>query len=175
MTGSGLHRRAALGLMAGGLAASAGACAGPNDGVTRLTLWAMGNEGAATPALLEEFHRLNPDVRVSVQALPWTAAHEKLLTAYAGDSLPDVSQVGNTWIAEMTAIGAATPVPADADDIVAGGFESVMETNRVGGRMMGAPGTWTPGWCSIAQTFWRARAMTPCPRTGRAGSAPCTR
>lgn len=139
MSGSGLHRRAALGLMAGGLAASAGACARPDDGVTRLSLWAMGNEGAATPALLEEFHRLNPDVRVSVQALPWTAAHEKLLTAYAGDSLPDVSQVGNTWIAEMTAIGAATPVPADADDIVAGGFDSVMDTNRIGGRMMGAP------------------------------------
>ncbi|WP_292105877.1 extracellular solute-binding protein [Brevundimonas sp.] len=139
MSGSGLHRRAALGLMAGGLAASAGACARPDGGVTRLSLWAMGNEGAATPALLEEFHRLNPDVRVSVQALPWTAAHEKLLTAYAGDSLPDVSQVGNTWIAEMTAIGAATPVPADADDIVAGGFDSVMETNRIGGRIMGTP------------------------------------
>ena len=139
MTGPGLHRRAALGLMAGGLAASAGACARPDDGITRLTLWAMGNEGAATPALLDEFHRLNPDLRVSVQALPWTAAHEKLLTAYAGDSLPDVSQVGNTWIAEMTAIGAATPVPPGADDIVAGGFDSVMETNRIGGRLMGAP------------------------------------
>ena len=99
----------------------------------------MGNEGAATPALLDEFHRLNPDLRVSVQALPWTAAHEKLLTAYAGDSLPDVSQVGFSWIAELTAIGAATPVPPGADDIVAGGFDSVMETNRIGGRLMGAP------------------------------------
>src|SRR5690606_33202672 len=123
------HRRAALGLMAGGLAASTGACSQPDDGATRLTLWAMGNEGAAAPALLEQFHRLNPDIRVTVQALPWTAAHEKLLTAYAGDSLPDVSQVGNTWIAEMTAIGAATPVPVGAADILTGGFDSILETN----------------------------------------------
>ena len=36
-------------------------------------------------------------LRVEVQQLPWTAAHQKLLTAFAGDSLPDVAQLGNTW------------------------------------------------------------------------------
>ena len=53
-----------------------------------------------------------------IQPLPWSAAHEKLLTGYAGGSLPDLGQVGNSWIAELTAIGAIQPVPAG--DAVAG-------------------------------------------------------
>jgi multiple sugar transport system substrate-binding protein len=32
--------------------------------------------------------------------------HEKLLTAFAGDSLPDVCPMGNTWIPEFAALGA---------------------------------------------------------------------
>ena len=36
--------------------------------------------------LLPEFERAHPGIRVEVQQLPWTAAHEKLLTAFAGDA-----------------------------------------------------------------------------------------
>jgi multiple sugar transport system substrate-binding protein len=42
-------------------------------------------------------------VRVEVQQLPWTAAHEKLLTAFAGDVMPDICQLGNTWVPEFKA------------------------------------------------------------------------
>ena len=90
--------------MAGGGAALAGC--GRNDGVTRLQFWAMGNEATNVPQLMPRFEALNPGIKVAVQALPWTAAHQKLLTAYAGSSLPDVSQIGNTWVSELTAIGA---------------------------------------------------------------------
>ena len=47
-----------------------------------------------------------------VQQLPWTAAHEKLLTAFAGDALPDLCQLGNTWLPEFTALGALEPLDA---------------------------------------------------------------
>ena len=47
----------------------------------------------------------------SIQPLPWSAAHEKLLTSYAGSSLPDMGQIGNSWIAELTEIDAILPVP----------------------------------------------------------------
>ena len=58
----------------------------------RLTLdfWAFGREGEAVLALVDEFEAQNPDIQVRVQQIPWSAAHEKLLTAYAGDSMPDV-------------------------------------------------------------------------------------
>jgi len=43
---------------------------------------------------------------VRVQALPWTAAHEKLLTGFTGKSLPDLCPLGNTWMPEFTALDA---------------------------------------------------------------------
>ena len=58
-------------------------------------------------------------VRVEVQPQPWTAAHQKLLTGYAGNSLPDVSQIGNTWVAELTAIGTLSPTPPEAANLLA--------------------------------------------------------
>ena len=44
--------------------------------------WAMGYEGEVVAQLLPEFERRNPGIRVELQQLPITAAHEKLLTAY---------------------------------------------------------------------------------------------
>ena len=132
-----IDRRAALGLMAGAGASLAGC--GRNDGVTRLTFWAMGNEGTHVPSILPAFEAANPEIKVIVQPQPWTAAHSKLLTAYAGASLPDVSQIGNTWVAELTAIGALSPTPAAAEDLLTDQFPAVLETNAITGRAMATP------------------------------------
>ncbi|HYC69058.1 sugar ABC transporter substrate-binding protein [Brevundimonas sp.] len=132
-------RRAALGLLAGAAASGLAGCGRREDGITRLTFWAMGNEATNVPQILPEFERLNPGIKVDVQALPWTAAHQKLLTAYAGDSLPDLSQVGNTWVAEMAAIGAISPLPAFASELLTDQFPAVLETNRIDGRAVATP------------------------------------
>jgi multiple sugar transport system substrate-binding protein len=132
-----IDRRAALGLMAGAGAALSGC--GREDGITRLTFWAMGNEGTNVPRLLPAFEAANPGVRVVVQPQPWTAAHQKLLTAYAGASLPDVSQIGNTWVAELAAIGALSPTPEAAADLLRDQFPAVLETNRIDGRAVATP------------------------------------
>src|SRR2546430_5304893 len=44
------------------------------------------------------------------QQLPWTAAHQKLLTAFAGEATPDLCQLGNTWIPEFVALKALEPL-----------------------------------------------------------------
>ena len=75
-----------------------------------LEFWALGREGEVVQQLLPEFERRNPGVRVRVQQIPWSAAHEKLLTAYAGDAMPDLFQVGNTWIPEFAALRAVEPL-----------------------------------------------------------------
>lgn len=103
----------------------------------------MGREGEVVQALLPAFERANPDIRVSVQQLPWSAAHEKLLTAFAGDDLPDLGQIGNTWLPEFVALGAVDrldePVAASpqikADDYFAG----IWATNVVEGALYGVP------------------------------------
>ncbi len=132
-------RRTALGLLAGAAASGLTACGPRNDGRIHLRFWAMGNEATNVGQILPEFERLNPGIRVEVQALPWTAAHSKLLTAYAGASLPDVSQVGNTWVSEMTAIGAISPTPDFAADLLTDQFPAVLDTNRINGRPMATP------------------------------------
>jgi multiple sugar transport system substrate-binding protein len=103
-----------------------------------LDFWAMGAEAEHMADLLAALPRAGlPPVRV--QPLPWSAAHEKLLTAFAGSSLPDLGQAGNSWLAELTAIGAIEPVPAALEHLVAGQFPGVVDTNRIDGRLMALP------------------------------------
>ena len=60
--------------------------------------------------LINDFERSHPTIHVAIQQWPLSAAHEKLLTAFAGDALPDVSQLGNTWIPELATLGALEPL-----------------------------------------------------------------
>lgn len=105
-----------------------------------LTIWAMGNEAASLPELLKSLALPAGAPKVTVQPLPWTAAHEKLLTGFAGGSLPAIGQVGNSWIAEMAAIGAIAPVPASAQGLLDDQFAAVVDTNRIAGQ------TWAIPW-----------------------------
>src|SRR5690606_1460724 len=131
LMGGALSRRAVL---AAGLAGSAAFALGGCRSEGGLTFWAIGNEAAALPGFL-------PDLGlggVEVQPLPWSGAHQKLLTGYVGQSLPDLAQVGNSWLAELAALGAIDPVPADLD-LAEDQFGAVLASNRIGGRLMAAP------------------------------------
>ncbi|MEO8670105.1 MAG: sugar ABC transporter substrate-binding protein [Tahibacter sp.] len=120
-----------------------GGCHAPADDRTAITFWAMGREGEVVAQLLPEFERRNPRIRVILQQLPWTAAHEKLLTAFAGDALPDICQLGNTWIPEFAALRALQPL----DSRVAGStlinahdyFPGIWDTNVIEGDLLGVP------------------------------------
>ena len=118
------------------------ACGGEADGVV-LEFWAMGAEGENVRPLLDRFEAENPGVRVEVQRLPWTSAHEKLLTSFAGRSTPDAAQLGNTWVAEFEALGALADLTdrvrrsdaVEPDDYFAGAWDA----NVIGGRVWGVP------------------------------------
>lgn len=82
-------------------------CSGPERGSAPVvTMWAIGAEGERLGVLAERFMRENPDVRLRVQTIPWSAAHEKLVTAVAGGTQPDLCQLGNSWMPEFYAMGA---------------------------------------------------------------------
>jgi multiple sugar transport system substrate-binding protein len=103
----------------------------------------MGREGEVVLELLSDFERAHPGVRVDVQQVPWTAAHEKLLTAFAGGVTPDICQLGNTWISELVALNALEPLDRHvaASSTVAPGdyFPGIWDTNVVGGVLYGVP------------------------------------
>ncbi len=104
--------------------------------------WAMGREAEVVAELVPEFER-QTGIRVQIQQIPWSAAHEKLLTAFAADALPDVCQLGNTWIPEFAQLGALQPLQArvDASDVVEQGdyFPGIWDTSVVDGTLVGVP------------------------------------
>lgn len=126
------------------LAASAALTGCANgDGRTTIRMWAMGREGEVVQQLLPAFEREHPDIRVIVQQVPWSAAHEKLVTSYVGRSTPDVSQLGNTWIPEFAALNAIEPLdarvaPGSAFD-ASGFFPGIWDTNLIDGTVYGVP------------------------------------
>jgi len=140
-------RRSALRRVAAGAAVlTLGGCGRREGPAGPLNFWAMGREAEVVNALLPAFQARHPEIRVHVQQLPWTAAHEKLLTAYAGGALPDLCQLGNTWLPELTALDALEPLDARVadsgiarDDYFAGILDTNVMPTAAGGRLFGLP------------------------------------
>jgi len=160
----------ALGLLLSALVAG---CSPRAGGPVTLRMWAMGREGEVVGELVRDFEREHPGIRVHVQQLPWSAAHEKLLTSHVGGSLPDVGQLGNSWIAEFGTLRALVPLDTllaesglGRDDY----FGGIWDTNVLDGTTLGLP--WyvdtrllfyrrdlleRAGWREVPQTWqaWR--------------------
>ena len=139
----GLARRVAGAVVGLAMIAGAMGCGEAAGDEVVLEFWAMGAEGELVQEVIADFEREHPGIRVEVQQQPWTSAHEKFLTAYAGRSTPDVAQLGNTWIAEMEALGALTDlgpyIEASETVDVSDYFSGAWDTNVVNGRVWGVP------------------------------------
>jgi multiple sugar transport system substrate-binding protein len=172
------------------VAAAVAGCSGTSEPDDTVELWAMGREGEVVAAMLDDFERRHPGIRVRVQQVPWSAAHEKLVTAYVGGALPDVFQAGTTWIAELVALGALEPLDerlaaSEAmDDWFPGALAGNVVDGRASGRIWGVP--WyvdtrllfyrndllaAAGWAAPPRTWadWRA-AMEALAARGEPGA-----
>jgi multiple sugar transport system substrate-binding protein len=120
-----------------------GACSPSSSREPTLRLWAMGREGEVVSQLIPGFERAHPGIKVEVQQTPWSAAHEKLLTAYVGDATPDIAMLGNTWVPEFEAIDALEPLDAlvakSTDAPRPDFFEGIWDTNVVDSKTYGIP------------------------------------
>lgn len=87
-------------------------CKTKSSDKVEIRFWAMGVEGEKVSQLVPEFEQRNPGITVKIQQVPWTAAHEKLITAFASETLPDVFQLGNTWVPEFQNLRAIEPLTA---------------------------------------------------------------
>ena len=118
-------------------------CTKEENNITTIKFWAMGSEAEFVTKLVPEFEKRNPGIKVDVQQIPWTAAQEKLITAFASDNTPDICQLGNTWVPQFASLNAIIKL----DDFIGNSmnikkenyFEGIWETNVIDSAVYGIP------------------------------------
>lgn len=84
-----------------------------------LNFWVLPNAGFSTRAVLQplisEFERKWPDVQIRLTVHPWSLGWDRLMEVIKGRYLgpiPDVVQVGTTWVATLSYLGALEKIPS---------------------------------------------------------------
>ena len=147
----------ALGLTAcGGGDSSSGestgdAAAADHSGET-LTVWIMEGTNPDGDAFFDEVttafkEETGADLQIEFQ--PWASAHDKFTTSIAGNTTPDVAELGTTWTGEFAEVGALSDL---SDKIKASGLEEdlvpgLVESATLDGAQYGMP--WYAGVRSI--------------------------
>lgn len=124
-------------------AAALTACGGSGGEVAAdekqtLTVWAMGAEGEKLVAVADAYEKSHPNITVDVTPIGWDVAHQKLVSAAAAGTLPDVMQMGSTFMGEFASLGVLEPVDTekfDEEDF----FPAAWEGNVVDGEVYGVP------------------------------------
>ncbi|MFJ1899210.1 MULTISPECIES: sugar ABC transporter substrate-binding protein [unclassified Streptomyces] len=106
-TGIGIAVVLALGLTACG---SSGGDDVAADKKQTLTVWAMGAEGEKLADVAKVYEKANPNITVKVTPVGWDVAHQKLVSAAAAGSMPDVAQMGGSYMGEFSELGVLEPV-----------------------------------------------------------------
>ena len=118
-------------------------CNSSENGNLKIKFWAMGAEAEYVTKLIPEFEKQNPGIKIDVQQIPWNAAQEKLVTAFASDNTPDICQLGNTWIPQFSSLNAIISL----DDFISKSrvikkenyFAGVWDTNVMDSSLYGIP------------------------------------
>ena len=130
-------------IILGGVLFFFNSCSSETNNVTQISFWAMGSEAEYVTKLVPEFEKRNPGIKVKVQAVPWTAAQEKLITAFASDNTPDACQLGNTWVPQFAYLDAII----NLNDFIASSnivkeekyFAGIWDTNVLDSSVYGIP------------------------------------
>ncbi|MEV7666709.1 sugar ABC transporter substrate-binding protein [Streptomyces albidoflavus] len=80
------------------------------DAEQTLTVWAMGAEGEKLAEVAKEYEKENPHLKVKVTPVGWDVAHQKLVSAAAAGNLPDIAQMGGSYLGEFAELGVLEPV-----------------------------------------------------------------
>ncbi|MFV0288633.1 MAG: sugar ABC transporter substrate-binding protein [Mycoplasmatales bacterium] len=111
-----------------------------SEEVDKLVVWAMGDEGNHLSELTDKYQE-ETGIEVEVVAIPWDQAHDKLSTAVASKSGPDVIQLGTSWITEYAESGALADLSEFSEDQFDSSlyFEGAADTMAVDGTTYSIP------------------------------------
>ena len=117
-----------------------------------LTVWIM--EGT-NPDAQPFFEEVSADFEeetgatLDVQFVPWEEAHGKFVNSIAGETTPDVAEVGTTWTPEFADAGALVDLTGQVEDAELGSdlVPGLVEAGTVDGELYGMP--WYAGVRSV--------------------------
>lgn len=117
-----------------------------------LSLWIMEGNAADYDPYFEDLGATfaeDTGAELDVQYVPWTAAHDKFLTAIAGERTPDVAEVGTTWTGEFGEAGALYDLSQEVEDAGLSGdlVSGLVESGTIEDSLYGMP--WYGGIRSI--------------------------
>ncbi|MFE2090133.1 sugar ABC transporter substrate-binding protein [Streptomyces sp. NPDC059460] len=81
-----------------------------------ITVWAMGAEGEKLADVAKVYEKSHPNITVKVTPVGWDVAHQKLVSAAAAGTMPDVAQMGGSYMGEFSELGVLEPVDTKAFD-----------------------------------------------------------
>jgi N,N'-diacetylchitobiose transport system substrate-binding protein len=135
-----------------------------------LTVWIMeGTNPDATPFFEEVATAFQEQTgaELDVQFVQWAEAKDRFSTAIAGDSLPDVAELGTTWTPEYADAGVLLDVTerVEGTGLMADFVPALVEAGTVDGAMYGMP--WYAGVRSIVYRtdVFEAAGITELPTT----------
>jgi multiple sugar transport system substrate-binding protein len=141
----------ALGSLVGASGAAAMVNAGPESSAraatTTITYWHAYSSDSPevktiNTVLIPQFERQHPNTDVQAVAIPYDSLHQKLLTATAGGTLPDVVRSDIIWVPELANLGVLAPLDKQLKDFKAlakVAFPGALGTNKWKGHYYGLP------------------------------------
>ena len=115
---------------------------GTSSSSDEVSFWFMGDGNEQIQPILDDFTE-ETGITVNVQSIPWSAAHDRLLTAVASGEGPDVVQMGTTWMAEFSDAGALMDISdyieSEEELNTENFFEGNVATNEFDGASYGVP------------------------------------
>ncbi len=92
----------------------------PPAGPVTISFWNAYNAQAEEPyvekTLIPAFEASHPDIKVQPVNIPYDQFHQKLLTAIAGGTAPDVARLDIIWVPEFANLGALVPLDQSMSD-----------------------------------------------------------
>ncbi len=82
---------------------------GKPKGPVTINMWIMPNSLEPVndlKSVLAEFEKQNPNITVKVTSVDWGAAWTKLTIAATSRDVPDIVQIGSTWVGSISSFGA---------------------------------------------------------------------
>lgn len=92
--------------------------------------------------IIPAFEKKFPDVKVKDVAIPYDDLHQKLVTAVAGDQLPDLVRADIGWVPELANLGVLAPLDTDMPDfqkLADSTYPGSLATNKWKGHYYGLP------------------------------------